>query len=230
MTDTPIRQSTDESPAARRVSPPSWLDLRLVCGIVLVLAAVLLGAVTLSSADHRQARWALSRDLAAGTVLTGADVHPVRVQLGSADARYLPAGEAIIGRTLRQAGQAGELLPRGQLTVPAAGVEVTVALRPENGPTIARGARITLWVSTKTCRAMVLLSGVPVQAVQKSGSSTFGTDAGTVLVLRVSAADAKRVVSAQDLSSAVIRAGILSSGEQPEPQAPDLSSCTGSGT
>jgi hypothetical protein len=229
MTDTGVRPP-EQSPAARRLSPPSWLDLRLVGGIVLVLAAVLLGAVTLASADHRQARWALSRDLAAGTVLTGADVHPVRVQLGTADARYLPVDEAVAGRTLRQAGQAGELLSRGQLTAPPAGVDVTVGLRPENEPTIVRGDRITLWLSTKTCRAVVLLSGVTVQAVQKSGSSTFGTDQATVLVLRVSAADATRLVSAQDLDASVIRAGILSSGQQAEPPAPDLTSCAGSAT
>ncbi|HJQ00920.1 MAG TPA: SAF domain-containing protein [Jatrophihabitans sp.] len=229
MTDTGLRPP-EQSPAARRVSPPSWLDLRLVGGVVLVLAAVLLGAVTLASADHRQARWALSRDLAAGTVLTPADVHPVRVQLGSADSRYLPIGEAVTGRTLRQAGQAGELLSRAQLAVPPVGVDVTVGLRPENEPTIVRGDRITLWLSTKSCRAVVLLSGVTVQAVQKPGSSTFGTDQATVLVLRVSAADATRVVSAQDLTGAVIRAGILSGGQQPEPAAPDLADCAGTAT
>lgn len=229
MTDTGLRQP-EPSPAARRVSPPSWLDLRLVGGIVLVLAAVLLGAVTLASADHRQARWALSHDLAAGTVLTAADVHPVRVQLGAADARYLPVDEAVAGRSLRQAGQAGELLSRAQLSTPAAGVDVTVGLRPENEPTIVRGDRITLWLSTKACRAVVLLSGVTVQAVQKPGSSTFGTDQPTVLVLRVSAADATRVVSAQDLNAAVIRAGILSGGQLPQPPAPDLTSCAGPAT
>jgi SAF domain-containing protein len=229
MTDTGLR-APEQSPVARRVSPPSWLDLRLVGGVVLVLAAVLLGAVTLASADHRQARWALSRDLAAGTVLTPADVHPVRVQLGSADSRYLPIGEAVTGRALRQAGQAGELLSRAQLAVPPVGVDVTVGLRPENEPTIVRGDRITLWLSTKSCRAVVLLSGVTVQAVQKPGSSTFGTDQATVLVLRVSAADATRVVSAQDLTGAVIRAGILSGGQQSEPVAPDLTECAGPAT
>jgi hypothetical protein len=229
MSDTQIRPAVVASPPARRIATPGWLDFRLIGGIVLVLAAVLLGAATVASADHRQPRWALSHDLSAGTVLTGADVHVVRVQLGSADQQYLPGGEAIIGRALRQPGRAGELLTRGQLTVPPAGVDVTVALRPENGPAIVRGDRITLWVSTKSCRALVLLSGTTVQGVQKSGASAFGTDTGLVLVLRVPAGDAKRVVSAQDLDSAVIRAVILSAGEQPEPPASELSSCVGSG-
>lgn len=228
MSDTQIRPVGPVSPPARRISAPGWLDLRLIGGVVLVLAAVLVGAVTLASADHRQPRWALSHDLSAGTVLTGADVHVVRVQLGSADQQYLPSGEAVIGRALQRPGRAGELLTRGQLSVPPNGVDVTVALRQENGPSIVRGDRITLWVSTKTCRALVLLSGVTVQGVQRSGSSAFGTDTGLVLVLRVPATDAKRVVSAQDLTAAVIRAGILSAGEQPDQPAADLSSCIGS--
>jgi hypothetical protein len=228
MSDIQTRPAIAASPAARRIATPGWLDLRLIGGVVLVLAAVLLGAATVASADHRQPRWALSHALSAGTVLTGADVHVVRVQLGSADQQYLPSGEAIIGRALRQPGRAGELLTRGQLTVPPNGVDVTVALRPENGPAIVRGDRITLWVSTKSCRALVLLSGVTVQSVQRSGSSAFSTDVGLVLVLRVPATDAKRVVSAQDLTAAVIRAGVLSAGEQPEQPAADLSSCVGS--
>lgn len=228
MSDTHTRPVVAPSPAARRITTPGWLDLRLIGGIGLVLAAVLLGAVTVASADHRQPRWALSHDLAAGTVLTGADVHVVRVQLGPADQQYLPGDEAVIGRALRQPGRAGELLSRGQLTVPPSGVDVTVALRPENGPAIVRGDRITLWVSTKSCRALVLLSGVTVQGVQKSGSSAFSTDTGLVLVLRVPPDDAKRVVEAQDLTGAVVRAGILSAGEQAEQPAADLTSCVGS--
>jgi hypothetical protein len=229
MTDTPGQLAAEPSPPARRTSTPSWFDPRLVGGLVLVLASVLLGASVLSAADHREPRWALSRDLAAGTVLTGADVHPVRVQLGATDPQYLPTSEAVVGRTLRDAGQAGELLPRAELSVPAAGVAVTVSLRPENGPAIDRGNRITLWLSTKSCQAVVLLSGVPVQSVAKAGGGGFGAEAGSVLELRVSAVDAKRVVSALDLPDAVVRAGVLSDGQQPDQPAADLSRCGGAG-
>lgn len=226
MTDT-SRIAVEPSPTPRRTKAPSWLDLRLVTGVVLVLGSVVIGASVLSSADHRQPRWALTHDLAAGTVLTGADVRPVRVQLGSADGRYLPVTEAVVGRTLQDSLQAGELIPRAELTTPLPGVEVTVPLRPENGPGIAQGDRITLWLSTKTCQGLVLLSGVPVQAVDKSTGSAFGTEAGSILQVRVSAADARRVVSSLDLDGAVIRAGVLSPGQQPDPAATDLSSCIG---
>ncbi len=136
----------------RRLVPPRWLDARLIGGVVLVLVAVLLGSVVVSSADRRQPVWSLSRDVAAGTVLTGADLRPVRVQLGAAASRYLDADVAVAGRTVHRSLRAGELLAAAELTDPEPGVTVTVPMQPENAPEISRGERITLWLSTKTCR------------------------------------------------------------------------------
>lgn len=229
MTDTSLRPPAPAtSPAARRLTPPRWLNPRLVGGVVLVLAAVLLGSVVVSSADHRQPVWSLSRDVAAGTVLTGADLRPVRVQLGAASSRYLRADIAVAGRTVHRSLHAGELLAATELADPEPGVTVTIPMQPENAPQIERGERITLWLSTKTCRGVVLLSGVPVQSAQKLTGSAFGSTTGSLLVVRVSAADAKRVVSALDLEGAVLRAGVLSPGEQAEPTSEALASCAGS--
>jgi hypothetical protein len=229
MTDTSLL-STDPvaSPVPRRLTPPRWLDPRLIGGVVLVLVAVLTGSAVVSSADHRQSIWSLSRDVAAGTVLTGADLRPVRVQLGVAASRYLHADVAVAGRTVHRSLRAGELLAAAELADPEPGVTVTVPMRPENAPEISRGERITLWLSTKTCRGLVLLSGVPVQSADRVTGSAFGSTAGSLLVVRVSAADAKRVVSSLDLEGAVLRAGVLSPGEQPEAPSEALASCAGS--
>lgn len=230
MTDTSLLPTGPAaSPTPRRLARPRWLDPRLIGGVALVLAAVLLGSVVVSSADRRQPVWSLSRDVAAGTVLTGADLRPVRVQLGAATSRYLGADVAVAGRTVRRALHAGELLAAAELADPEPGVTVTIPMRPENAPEISRGERITLWLSTKSCRGQVLLSGVPVQSAEKVAGSAFGSATGSLLVVRVSAADAKRVVSSLDLDGAVIRAGVLSPGEQPEPPSEALASCAGSG-
>jgi hypothetical protein len=217
------------SPTPRRVQAPSWLDFRLAVGVVLVLASVVGGALLFASADHRQARWSVTRDLAAGTVLTPADVRSIRVQLAESDSRYVPATEAVVGRALGVPLSAGQLLARADVVAAPLGVSVTIPLRPDNGPNISQGNRITVWLSTKSCQGVVLLSGVAVQAVSRADNGGFGSDAGSVLVVNVTAADAKRLVSALDLEGAVIRAGVLSAGQSPDPPAPDLAACAGGG-
>lgn len=223
------RTVAEPSAAARRFEPPSWLDLRLVAGVILVLASVAGGAFVFAATDHRQPRWAVTRDMAAGTVLTRDDLRPARVQLGEADDRYIPVTEPVVGRALQDRVQAGQLLPRAVLTAPASGVAVTIPLRPDNGPAVERGSRITVWLSTKSCQGRVLLSGVPVQSVSRSADAGFGTDAGSVLVVSLPSADARRVVAALDLDGAVIRVGVLSGGTSAEPTASDLAGCASSG-
>lgn len=229
MTDT-SRRVLPVSPTPRRRKSPGWLDLRLVTGVALVLVAVLVGASVLSSADRRQPVWSLSHDVAAGTVLTAADLRPVRVQLGSAVAGYLPITEAVAGKTVRHSLAGGQLLPRGELTVPQGGVTISVPVQAQNAPGIVRGDRITVWISTKTCRGVVLVSGVPVQSVNRADSAGFGSDSGSVLVLRVPSAQASRIVSALDLPGAVLRAGVLATDQQPADDSADLTGCAGAGT
>jgi hypothetical protein len=226
MTDTSATFA-EPSPAPRRLQQPSWLDLRLVLGVAMVVASVAGGALALSAADHRQARWAITRDLAAGTVLSSADVRAVRVQLGSSDQEYLPVTEAVVGRTVHSSVRSGQLLPRSVLATPAEGVAVTIPLRPDNGPTISRGDRITVWLSTKSCQGEVLLSGVPVQSVARSADASFGSDTGSVLVVELPGPAARRVVAALDLDGAVIRAGVLSGGQSADPVSADLTGCGG---
>ncbi len=224
MTET-SRLIGEPSPTPKRVRTPGWFDLRLVTGIVLILVSVVGGALVISASDHRQARWAVTRDLAPGTVLSAADLKSVRVQLGSADSSYLPVSEAVVGRAVNETVPAGTLLSRTVLATPPSGVSVTIPLRPDNGPKIGRGDRITVWLSTKTCQGLVLISGVPVQSVSSSADASFGSDGGSVLVVNLPAVDARRVVSALDLDGAVIRAGLLSAGQSADPVATDLTAC-----
>jgi hypothetical protein len=193
--------------------------------VALVLVAVLFGSAVVSSADKRQPVWSVTHDISAGTVLNGADLRPVRVQLGPARSRYLATSVPVAGRTLRLALRAGELLPQADLADPEPGVTVTIPMQRENAPEISRGQRITLWLSTKACRGVVLLSGVPVQSADKVSGSGFGSATGSLLVVRVTSTDAKRLVSSLDLEGAVLRAGVLSPAEQPEPQSVDLAEC-----
>jgi hypothetical protein len=213
------------APVPRRVRRPSWLDFRLVAGIALVLLAVLGGSVALGSSDHRQGFWTVSHDLSAGTTVRATDLHPVRVQLGTAAARYLESDEPVVGKVVLRDVRAGQLLARGDLVAPPAGVVVTAPIRSENAPPVAHGDRITLWVSTKSCKASVVVSGVPVQEVRPTGSSAFGSASGLAVVLNLPASDADRVISALDGDSAVLRIGVLQSGQAAAAPSADLSEC-----
>jgi hypothetical protein len=227
MTDTPSRLPLDTtpSPVPRRSKRPSWLDVRLVLGVVLVLAAVLLGAVVVSTADKRVAVWALGHDVAAGTVLQSLDLREVRVQLGTSAALYLPVTEAIAGRQIQHQLRAGELLPRAEVAEAEQGITVTLPVRPENAPNVSSGDRVTVWVTTKTCRGAVVLSGVTVQSVKPGSGAAFGTNAALGVVIRLDAGGAQRVVSALDLDGAVIRLGVLSAGQKADAARQSLVRC-----
>jgi hypothetical protein len=217
------------SPIPRRIRRPGWLDLRLVAGVVLVLTAILAGASIMSSADDRHPVWALRHDIAVGTVLQSEDLSVVQAQLGRSAAEYLPATEAVAGRTVQHALRAGELVPRAELEDPQTGVAVTIPVRPENAPRITRGDRVIFWVSTSTCKGLVLMSGVSVQDVRTSAAGALSSGAANVVMVRLPTSEASRVVGVLDIEGVVIRAGVLSPGERVGPASQQLGQCGRSG-
>ena len=113
---------TDPAPAGptpRRVRPPSWLDLRLVLGVLLVLGSVLVGARVVTAADATVPVWSAAGDLAAGTVLEADDLVAVDVRLDDVAGAYLATSTRPEGRVLARPVRARELLPRSVLAAPA---------------------------------------------------------------------------------------------------------------
>lgn len=201
-------------------------------GLVLVLGSVLLGVLVVSRAAATSSVWALSRDLPAGAVLAAGDVRPVDVRLGAAADRYVAAGEAVVGRRLGHDVAAGELLARGALGAPDATdrVTVTIPFAGATAPTLARGERIEVWVSTPTCASVVLLRSVAVDDVRDAGTGLTGGD-GLEVVVSVSPDVAARVVAALALDQVTLRAGVLSGpsaaegADEPASALPSLAAC-----
>ena len=210
---------TTTSPTPRRVKTPNWFDLRLIAGVLLVIGSMVAGAVTIAAADSSKSVWAVTRDLAPGTVLTADDLKPIKVRLPSREL-YFPsestsAQDDVVGKTVANQLFDGQPLLRPALKATAPATTLTVPLTSDQAPRISRGQRIELWLSSKTCRASVVLPSVAVQDVQTGGSGAFGTSSAENVVIRVPAEDAARVVTALGLDGTVIRAGLLSGNPDP---------------
>jgi SAF domain len=219
---------TPPSPEPRRVKTPSWFDPRLVLGIVLVLGSVALGAIVVSRADSSTSVAAVSHDLAAGTVLTAADVHPTRVRLQSTASLYVPAGTSVVGQTLARSLRSGELLARSAVgPTPNTETTLTVPVRPENAPDVKRGQRIAVWVSTQYCQAVLVIGDVVVQDVRQAGTGALSAASDESLVVRAPAALAQRVVTALGLEGATLRVGVLggSASLRANDDLPTLTTC-----
>jgi len=208
------------SPQARRLRQPSWLDLRLVLGVLLVLLSVVFGARVLAAADTSTRVWAVTGDLADGTTLSADDVRPVRVRLFTDANRYLGTAASPAGRTLTRRLGAGELLPRAALTDVAPGRLVNLPVPSMHAPdSLRRGQRIDVFASTKAggaggaARTQRILAGVPVQAVRspRGGLSSGGSD--YAVLIRVAPEEAAAVIAAvrtADIDVTVVNEGTAS--------------------
>jgi hypothetical protein len=191
------------SPRARRLGRPSWLDLRLIVGALLVLGSVLLGARTLAAADTSVRVWAVTTDLAAGTTLIPADLQVARVRLFSDADRYVGTASSPVGHTLTRDVSAGELLPRAALVTEPAGrlvsVPVAVLHTPEG---LRRGQRVDVFATTKPpggagpARTDRVLAAVPIQAVHAPRGGLAGGGTEYSVLVRVPPQDAQRLVAA----------------------------------
>jgi hypothetical protein len=205
------------SPAARRLTPPSWLNLRTVVGLLLVTGSIAVGARIVAAADRSVQVWALSRDVAAGTVLADGDLRPARVRLFDTTAHYLGTARSPAGRTVERGLHSGELLPVSALRTTKPGVIVNVPVEPQNAPGVVRGQSVDVWAGARGCRPVRVLAGAPVQEVRADGVGPLAGGGGSLqVVVRVSAAEAERLLTAMG-PDVTIRLVVLDgeSGGQP---------------
>jgi hypothetical protein len=155
MSSTMAPERADAAPAATRSRPPGWRNPRLLLGLVLVAASVVLGARLMATADDTVPVWALTHDLPAGATVSKGDLESRNIRFpddATADA-YLSAGDPVpSGARLARAVSAGELLPRVAIAKGSgpALVEVPISVASDDLPaTVRQGSHVDVWVTPK---------------------------------------------------------------------------------
>ena len=138
------------APAPRRLARPKWLNLRVVGGVLLVVAAVVIGARVIGASSHTASVWVADRDLAVGTVLAPGDLAVAEVNLGGNRQFYLsPDAAPPVGRTVISPLAAGELLAVSAVQDTGSGRIVAIGVSPDNMPPgVDHGSTIDLYLTT----------------------------------------------------------------------------------
>jgi hypothetical protein len=198
------------APSATRLKSPSWLDGRLVIGIVLVLLSVVLGAKIISSSQRYDVMWAASRDIAPGTTLLKSDLLQVDVRFKDHGALYISAaGASPVGRVTVSPLASGQLIPLAAVpsTPPPAVRLVTIPVERLHMPrgNDLHGVQVDLYVTPKTlngeaqAKPQLVLANVTI--ADTIVDSSLGSSDGSGVVLSVPVAFVDAVVAAAQLGS-----------------------------
>lgn len=226
------------APRPNRLRGPSWLDLRLVAGVVLVLVCVLLGARIVTAADESVDVWAAAQDLSAGTTLSPDDLQVVAVRLFDVTGAYLDAKADLTGQVLDRPVRAGELLPGSALRRPSDRVSVALPVAAAAVPNgLRRGQLVDVYASGPdeqggAIRTRLVLAAAPVQAVDGGQGSFSSTSGSRQVVVSVDSADAGALLAAiagRDLALAVLDDLTEPEGRDvPRPPVPEPATTAGS--
>ncbi len=171
--------STDVAPRTpRRLNRPRWMDPRVVGGILLVVASVVVGSRVIAASGQTAPIWSAARSLSAGTVLTNSDLEPLDVNLGVAGSHYLGMGSNLVGRAINVEIRPGELIPAAALGDAPSGRIVVIPVPPEKFPPgVDHGSIIDLYLTSDdpagsgtTTQTALLKSALTVQSVAAPSS------------------------------------------------------------
>lgn len=143
-----VRSGVPSAPVPRRLSRPRWLDPRIVIGLLLVIASVVVGAKVIGADRQTTGVWSASRALAARTVLAADDLVSVEVNLGGTAPTYVGSVDDMTGRILDRALSPGELLPVGAVAATEQDQRLlTIGVAPSDMPAgVTHGSVVDLYL------------------------------------------------------------------------------------
>jgi hypothetical protein len=184
---------SEASPAARRLTRPSWLDTRVALGLLLLMTAVVVGARVFAAADRYTTVYVARHALVPGEQLHQADVTVGRVRFDGESGQYVATGALPAGYLVTRYVAPGELLPRAALT---GGAAVVVASRLVTVPVAAghlpvdlgRGDEVDVYLTSKkvaggTGAPSLVLPAAVVDTVDSGGGLSADETSSVVLVV-----------------------------------------------
>ena len=174
-----------------RLRRPRWKDPRLIVGIVLVVASVLMGALLVSRLAETTPVLVARSPIVPGDVIGPENLATVEMRLGEQDGLYVGSLDAVpSGAVATRTVQAGELIP-----LSAVGQASDVPLRPSVIPvdatvaeSVAPGATVELWHTSPeaddgtSADAELLVSAGIVRNIDEGSSLGMRSMAVEVLV------------------------------------------------
>jgi len=181
-------EPTPPSPAAARLTRPRWRDGRLVAGVLLVLLAALLGARGLAAADRTSDVLLAGRPMAAGHILSPADLRVGHIRLSGVSGRYWGQDDlaGLTGHPLVTAVGAGDLLARsavGASADPRPARVVSIPVDPARLPPLAAGDRVDVFATLKSVGAGMGATSAVLRGVEYLGTGDSGS--GTTVSIRL---------------------------------------------
>lgn len=180
-------------PTALRVRTPSWRDPRLVVGVLLVLASVVVGARVVTMAGHTDPYYVAARELTPGDRLTAGDLRPAELRLDTAAGSYLSAAQPLAdGLVVRRPIGVGEVVPLAAVgdgaDVDVRPVMVPIAGTPSDA--LRKGAVVDVWVSRSNVDTPGMFdppeqvaTAVTVAEVHEAGNGLAGTGGGVEVLV-----------------------------------------------
>mgnify|MGYP000586769490 CR=1 FL=1 len=169
-----------DASAARRA-----VDVRLVVGVVLVLASMVGTWLLVDSLDRTSRVYVAPQTLAPGATVRLDELATADVRLGASEGRYLRADDAAGAdeRVVLRTVAAGELVPAGALGDLAAETLTTVVVTPAAAlpAALGVGSPVDLWSAEAVERGewgppTVLVAGAVVRGIESDDGGVGGLD------------------------------------------------------
>jgi hypothetical protein len=221
----------EASPRASRLATPTWLDGRLVLGVVLVLLAVVAGARIFAGASRYTEVYVARNPLVPGEHLRADDLSVGQVRFSGEGGAYVAAGKPPVGYVVTRYVAAGEFVPVAAVSArPADALAsrfVTVPVQPGHLPAdLGQGDLVDVYLTAKqssgapTPTPSRVLSSIAVDSAT-GGSPALAGGSMVAVVLVVPAARVTDVVHAVE-SGTVDLVGVPSAALRSAPSAGPL--------